>query len=149
MASRTAPISKCRFRVLLTPISMLSKSTNTAIFKRSSTNVVKPPTKQNSHKKAQNHQNFCVLRASLWLFLEEVVKSAAGVGRFAGRGAAGCTAGVPGFPFDGCVSHEKLTTVAQVLLGDAFRDFLRALEPGGGIEMAAVFAGTKIGLAFR
>src|SRR5215475_9763792 len=37
MASRTAPISKWRFRVLLTPISMLSKSTNTAIFNLSST----------------------------------------------------------------------------------------------------------------
>src|SRR6266850_1939255 len=37
IASRTAPMSKCRFSVLLTPISMLSKSMNTAIFKRSST----------------------------------------------------------------------------------------------------------------
>src|SRR6267142_5318784 len=64
MASRTAPISKCRFRVLLTPISMLSKSTNTAIFKRSSTKVVlNPPTKQDSHKKAQKSQKVLTLVA--------------------------------------------------------------------------------------
>src|SRR6266478_5914241 len=101
MASSTAPMSKCRFSVLLTPISMLSKSTNTAIFKRSSTNVVKPPTKQNSNKKVQNHKKGTGKNcASLWLFLEEVVESAAGVRRFDGRRVAGCTARVPGFPLD-------------------------------------------------
>jgi len=64
--------------VLLTPISMLSKSTNTAIFKRSSTKVVKPPTKQNSHKKAQNHKNFCVPCAAFGLlgyFLKRLSKA--------------------------------------------------------------------------
>src|SRR5262245_1697585 len=37
MASRTAPMSKWRLSVLLTPISILSKSMNTAIFNLSST----------------------------------------------------------------------------------------------------------------
>src|SRR5437868_5839457 len=57
MASRTAPISKCRLRVLLTPISMLSKSMNTAIFNRSSTKD-QTPKEKNSHKKAQKHKKF-------------------------------------------------------------------------------------------
>src|SRR5262250_1983999 len=77
IASRTAPISKCRLRVLLTPISMLSKSTNTAIFKRSSTNVVEPPTEQDSHKEAQKSQKLLGavrLCDSLWLLLEEIVE---------------------------------------------------------------------------
>jgi len=87
--------------------------------------------------------------SATWLFLEEVIEGAAGVGRFDGRRTAGRTTGVPSFPFDRRASHEKLTPVSQIFLGNTFRYFLRALEPGGGIEMAAILAGTKVGFAFR
>ena len=81
------------------------------------------------------------------LFLEEIIEGTAGIGRLDRRGAARSATGIPRFPLDGCTSHEKLAIVTQIFFRDAHGDFLRALEPGSRIEMAAVLAGAKVGFA--
>ncbi len=122
---------------------MLSKSTNTAILRRSSTNDLRPPKKKHSDKEAQKSQKvlyaFQLARFGS-LFLEEVVESAAGVCGLNRRCLPGSTSRVPGFSLDGGTSHEKLALISQILLRDPLGNVLRALEPGRRIEMAAVFA---------
>src|SRR5262249_49227325 len=82
------------------------------------------------------------------LFFKQIIKRAA---RIDGAIDSGCAAAsrISRLPLDRRSGSEVLTTIPNILLRDPFGDGLRALELGARIEMPAILAGAKIGMAFR
>ena len=87
--------------------------------------------------------SFLCPNSTTMLFLEKIVKCAAGAG-----GADGGASGIVSFTFYGGSGHEIRAFVSYIFLGDTFQNGLRAFELGAGIKVAAVLAGAKIGAAF-
>jgi hypothetical protein len=76
------------------------------------------------------------------LFLEKIVKCAAGAG-----GADGGASGIVSFTFYGGSGDEIRAFVSDIFLGNAFQNRLGALKLSPGIKVPAVLAAAKIGAA--
>ena len=88
------------------------------------------------------------------LFLEKILEGLAGIisTRWRSRGSGGHLSGLgigsgSGVLFDGHAKLVKLAVVLCVLGSDSFRNGLRALELGAGIEETTLFATVKLELA--
>ena len=66
-------------------------------------------------------------------FLEKIIKRAARVD----RPGAGATSGIASLAFNGSPDHEVLALIANVFLGDALQNRLRAFKSCAGVEIAA------------
>jgi len=77
------------------------------------------------------------------LFLEKIVKGAAGAG-----GTDGRPTGIVSLSFDGGPGDEMRALVPDVFLGNALQNRLRALKLRTGIKVTTVLAAAKVGSAF-